>query len=1169
MADIPLSDNEREYPNEYTEVERPLLEQLGAMGWDYVQGDIDYPEKTFRERFRDVLLRPKLRQAIRRINRDEHGDEFLDDVTVERAIHELERTTQHSLLGKNQELTEKLITGVHVERAEGSHEAGQRLQHVKFIEFDAEHADRNDFLAINQFRVDFVGRTGFVIPDIVLFVNGIPLAVAECKSPSIAEPMQEGINQLLRYSNNRPEVEEPEGVEHLFLFNQLMVTTWFYEARVATLGAGYKHYQEWKDTHPVPEARVREELAKPEGKLKSQEVLAAGMLRPCHLLDLVRNFVLFTEDDEGRPIKVVARYQQFRAVHKGVEGLLTNRSKLEGAAEDERSGIIWHTQGSGKSFTMVFLVRKMRALPELQAFKVVAVTDRTQLERQLHATARLTGEVVRPNDRDRKAGESASDCVKRILAEEGPDLVFCMIQKQQDFDAATEVLEFDVPAPPVRTALPAAEEREGYIVRAPEKGPGRQADLEADEPAGQTASRERGNVIRMRETIRDFDRYPVLNESDRILLLIDECHRSQGKTLHANLMKALPNAAKIGFTGTPVTRSTAAGTLSIFRRFIDKYPLQQAVDDESTVRILYEGRVPLGMVERAEELDQAASIEFAEYTESEQQFIMQKYATQKRVLEAPKLIAAKARDMLCHYVSRILPDGFKAQVVATSRLAAVRYQQALAEACCELVGELEALDPALLALDDEGLEAQGPETQLLVRVHPWLDRIRVLEFAAVISHDHNDPPSWRQWSDKTQHEELERRFKLPFAHSDPEKRSSLAFLCVQNMLLTGFDAPIEQVMYLDRAMYEHELLQAIARVNRKRDGKACGYVVDYVGIAQALHDALQGIDDETLDGGDPENVRDEIPRLEARHARVMDVFASRGIADIRDIEACVDLLADVEIRADFINKLRDFLISLGIVMPRPEALPYLRDAKILGFIAKVAANLYRDGQLNLLGVEIKVRQLIDQYIVAQGIDPKIPPIEITDVGFEEHVRSRRSSRTRASEMLHALRHHIRIHLNDDPEFFRTMSEKLEEILQELKDNWEELERVLTRFIGEEVARGRREEVAGLDPKVQAPFFGILKERLEAQLGEDLATDSPQFSALVQLTIGLVAHIQSVIRTVDFWRDEVSRRQLETWVYNSIRRCRLDGSRLFDGEGVRELATQVIDLARHRHRWLVQ
>jgi type I restriction enzyme, R subunit len=461
---------------------------------------------------------------------------------------------------------------------------------------------------------------------------------------------------------------------------------------------------------------------------------------------------------------------------------------------------------------------------------------------------------------------------------------------------------------------------------------------------------------------------------------------------------------------------------------------------------------------------------------------MQKFATEKRVLEAKKLIAAKARDMLRHYAATILPSGFKAQVVATSRRAAVRYQRALELARDELVADLTTLNPALLRLDEDDFAALPRETQYLISAFPFLDRIRTLEFAAEISHHHNDPPSRRRWTDKAKQREYERKFKLPFEHADPDKCSPLAFLCVQNMLLTGFNAPIEQVMYLDRRIYDHDLLQAIARVNRKRKGKKCGYVVDYVGIARAIRRALEGIDEETSDGGQVAEVLDEIPRLEDRHARVMQVFTGRGIHDIRDVERCVDLLEDERIRAEFINRLGDFLASLGIVMPRPDALPYLRDAKILGFISRVAANLYRDDQLNLLGVEPKVRRLIDQYIAAQGIDHKFEKVDITDIEFNERVARGRSSRARASEMLHALRHHIRIHTPEDPEFFRSMSEKLADILRQLQDKWDELERVLAEFIRNEAARGRQQEIEGLDPKVHAPFFGILKARIDQQRG---------------------------------------------------------------------------------------
>ena len=328
--------------------------------------------------------------------------------------------------------------------------------------------------------MELTSGRGHVIPDAVLFVNGIPLVVAEFKSLGIQNPLQEAINQLLRYANQRRELfpmryADHEGVERLFHTNQLLIASNFFEARAATVGAPPEAYLEWADTSPVPLSTVAEELgilaAAPEqneaaqeltalgpeqtertgtplffrqpeqrpvplrGKgatLHSQQILVAGLLRPAHLLDLIRNFTVFQQTD-GKTRKVVARYQQFRAMHNAVARL------REGGSRDQRGGVIWHTQGSGKSLSMVFLVRKLRMTPHLNRFKVVVVTDRTDLEQQLRETARLSGETPRPNDRDARLRESPTACVQRILRETTPDLVFAMLQKSriQSSGAAT------------------------------------------------------------------------------------------------------------------------------------------------------------------------------------------------------------------------------------------------------------------------------------------------------------------------------------------------------------------------------------------------------------------------------------------------------------------------------------------------------------------------------------------------------------------------------------------------------------------------------------------------------------------------------------------------------------------------------------------------------------
>jgi len=1108
-------------PTEWSEVERPLLRQLARTGWQYIPGDIDVPDLTERENFRQVVLYRRLSEAIKSINAD---DGPVDEITVDRAIRQLEATGGQALLEKNRLITERLIKGVYVESTDSS-DRRQRL--IRFIEFDPDKLLRNNFLAINQFRVDLPGFGTFVIPDVVLFVNGLPVVVVECKSPSITDPIGEALDQLLRYSNNRYWVDDDEGVEELFLFNQLMVVSSFYQARLGTLGAYHEHYLEWKDPAPLTREQLAEELEKPTESLKSQELLAGGVLRPERLIDIFRNFILFKTTD-GKLIKIAPRYQQFRAVHSATNRLLTGKTRQQDEKDqDRRGGIIWHTQGSGKSITMVYLVRKMRTIPDLRSFKIVVVTDRTDLEKQLRETAALTDEIIRPDDQDNRRRSSPTETLKAILREESPDIVFAMIQKYLTRTGEAEVFEYVVPVAPPKSA---------------------EGALAADAPKTKT----------LRQVIREQE-FEILNESPNILILIDEAHRSHTKTFHGNMMKALPNAARIGFTGTPIMRSEKVSTQAIFGNFIDMYRLEEAVNDEATVKIVYEGRTAEGLVEHTDRLDQNFEDLFRDYTEAEKQVIKNKYAAEGDVLEAPKLIAQKATDMLRHYVRAVLPNGFKAQVVAVSRLAALRYQDALTESRSLLVREIEALDHHKLNLSDDDLEHEDEYTQFLIGAAPYLDTIRRLEFAAVVSHYHNDPPSWRAWTDKLKQDGHITRFKKPLVHDDPTKQDGLAFLCVKSMLTTGFDAPVEQVLYLDRRVIAHELLQTIARVNRRVRGKDCGYVVDYIGVARHLRDALGGFED---DPHDPMiDVQNELPKLRDRHRRVVDVFLSRGIPSIREVEACVDLLADVRIRAEFINKLRLFLESLGIVMPRPEAMPYIKDAKILGFIAKVAANLYYDDQLNLYGVKHKVKQLIDDYIAANGIDPKIPPIEILDVNFPDHVKVGQSAQARASRMLHAARHHISIHLHEDPSLFTKLSEKLEQILQDLRDNWTELEQQLHRFIEEELKQGREQEVEGLDPKVQAPFFGLLKDVIEDSSGSML--EDEVFRRSVTATVEIVDHIKTEIRRVGFWRDPLSRQRLENWVYRFLRR-----SHLIPNDKAQELAIRFVDLAKSRHRFLV-
>jgi len=468
-------------PNEYTEVELPLLRQLLAMGWSHAEGSKWEPAASERETFREVVLSRHLRAALRRINVDDDGNEWLDESRVAQAEAALLRSPALKLIEANQEVTSLLLTGTTVDGVES--QDGGRGQTVHYI--DWEHPERNEFVAINQFRVDEPGGQAhkFVVPDMVLFVNGIPLVVIECKSPYITAPAVEAIDQLQRYANQRSRVHDEEGSERLFHSNQFVIATYFDKAMVGTFTSEGEHFAEWKETEPLSREEVATELGKAPADLSSQEILVAGVLRPAHLLDIVRNFTLHMPM-EGRTVKIIGRYQQYRAVQRSIERLTSGKTRAEDGEFDRRGGIVWHTQGSGKSLTMVFLIRKMRTLPELRRFKVVAVTDRTDLQRQLSNTAALTGETV-------DVGKSVAK-VKELLARPGPGLVFAMIQKYREADA----------------------------------------DL-AGEATGTKGKSD------------DNERFGLLNESDAIVVLVDEAHRSHSSGLHANLLSALPNCARI------------------------------------------------------------------------------------------------------------------------------------------------------------------------------------------------------------------------------------------------------------------------------------------------------------------------------------------------------------------------------------------------------------------------------------------------------------------------------------------------------------------------------------------------------------------------------------------------------------------------------------------------
>jgi type I restriction enzyme, R subunit len=660
----------------------------------------------------------------------------------------------------------------------------------------------------------------------------------------------------------------------------------------------------------------------------------------------------------------------------------------------------------------------------------------------------------------------------------------------------------------------------------------------------------------------------VLNTSEEILILVDEAHRTQAGDLHANMMRALPNAARIGFTGTPIIMGDKKRTHDIFGEYIDRYTIKEAEQDGATVPILYEGRTAKGAIKDGASLDGLFEDLFRDHSKEELEAIKKKYATKGQIFEAPQLIQEKAQDILRHYVTHILPNGYKAQLVAYSRRAALRYFEALEAARAELLEEALALSPEDKALDDTQLLTRPPRVKAAIQAWRYREVLRELEFAVVFSSGNNDDATWARWSDRGAVESHIKRFKKPLppldgaTPKDPAKHDPLAFLIVKSMLLTGFDAPIEGVMYLDRSLREAELLQAIARVNRTGHGKSHGIVVDYFGVANHLKEALAAYSEEDIEGA-LQSLKDEIPLLRDRHLRVIDVLRGQGVDDLDDTEEAVQALADERVRAEFVVKLKEFNRGLDDVLPRPEGLEFVNDAKRLAYIHALARNRYKDTPELGRDIGNKVRKLIDDYVISLGIDPRIPPVQLTDAEFDAHIGRQVGDRAKASEMEHAVRAHTRKHLDEDPVKYGRLSERLEELLEQLDGQWAEQVEALRTLIQQlrDGARVEGEEIPEM-PAHAEPFWRELVASSGLSVEE---LDEASAQKLLEATEELVGLIQQEIAIPDFWKPShiPDQETLRQHIFS-----RLMIKRLVPFDQASEVAQRLLDLARSNHDKLV-
>lgn len=1012
--------------DERNHVELPLLKQLDGLGWEIIDltEEKQAPEQTGRENFAEVVMRPVLHEQLKVINPWLEDDQAED--VVKRATQSFPST---GLIENNQFALNLLLENISVTE---NRKTEEKSPTVRIIDF--KNPKNNRYIAVCQFKVRILGTEHHIIPDVILFVNGLPVVLIECKSPKVKDAIPSAIDQMLRYSEQRG--AKNEGNAGLFYYNQFIVATCRQEAKFGTITThGEKHFYRWADPYP----RTVEELDHGSGAPNDQQRLVAGMLDHRNLLDLIRTFTLFSTNDKGQTIKIVGRYQQFRAVKLAVKRL------LEGKSPRERSGIIWHTQGSGKSLTMMFMVREMYRHAELTSWKVIFVTDRTQLEDQLRETGQNIGFTVKD--------ASSIKRLKELLAAETSDLVMAMIHKFRD------------------------------------------EDLE------QT--------------------FPELNTSTNILVMTDEAHRSQYKMLGANLDRGIPNATKIGYTGTPIDK-----TERVFGEYIDKYTMRQSIEDGVTLEIVYEGRTHNAEVKDQAGMDKTFADVFSDYNLQERMEILG-YGSRDAYLEAEPTIEAKAKDMVAHYLEHVYPNGFKAQIVATSREAAVRYKKYIDAAISEAVSELEKANP-------NGLD---------------IEQFKRMTTDVIISGGNNDLPHLKEYSDSSRHERSIKSFKMAFDGEDEGVTGDMGILIVNNMLLTGFDAPVEQVMYLDKVITDHNLLQAIARVNRVGgEAKDKGFVVDYVGIGHRLKKAIDAYDErEQKEVEDALSFpEDETRNLKESHAVILALLAEHGLTDLTDHDAFFDVFYDEELRFDYMNAFKKFTKCLNLVFPAKEALGFMSDYGALSEINVLAAKHFRDERLSMKGIPPKLRGITDQFLESKNIDQKVKPISILDDDFEKHVGSRSRTKTKAAEVEHAIRHHLDVELDDDPDLQASFAEAMLQIFQDFKDNWKNIYEELEK-LREKIINAANEPTYGLHKKKQMPFFRSLRQEIFGESIKEVYTEiageaaqgsygmlkEEQISLLVNLTQQVFNLIEREIKLTGFWDSLPAKNRLRSELQNSI------------------------------------
>ena len=886
--------------NEMSTSQRPAIEVLQKLGYKYISEE---ENKNLRNNIlTDVIFKDILAKKLNEINSYEYkGEKYkFSASTIGQAIKDLNEDLVTGLISTNEKIYDLLTLGKSYQ--ENMVDGTKRSFDIKYIDF--EHPENNDFYVTEEFSVLRMNGKDYARPDIVLFVNGIPLAVIECKDASV--PIIQAISQNIRN-------QKPDYIPQLFKFIQIVMAANKNETKYATCGTPDKFWSTWNEQYVE---RQNELLNKTVigRQVTKQDRDIISLFEKERFLELIKDFIIF---EAGK--KKICRYQQYFAV----------KAMLERIKQEKKGGVVWHTQGSGKSITMVYITKKLMEDKEIQNPQVVIVTDRVDLDKQIHKTFNRIG-------------------VEAARATTGNNLTE-LIKNEKIRVITTVVNKFETVV------------KSGVTVDAP-----------------------------------------------NTFILVDEGHRTQYGEINRRMQEVFKGAIYISFTGTPIMKKDK----NIFDKFgglIHKYSLDDALKDKAIVPLIYEGKMVDQEVSK-EAIDMRLDMLTRNLTEEQKTDVMKKWSRFEKVASSEQRLELIAWDIASNYNQTLKGTGFNAMLACNKKVEAVKYYNIFRD-------EFPELEVAVVISSPDMREGEGSideDTNDIVKKF----------YINAISNYKNE-------------EEYEETIKSKFINGD------IDILIVVDKLLTGFDAPKASTLYLDKQIKEHNLLQAIARVNRLCDGKDYGYIVDYRGLLGELDKALTMYQEAGLEEFNEEDIKSsvyyidtEINNMFEAYEKLKEIF--KDIKNKNDLEEYEALLEDEKIRKDFYDKLCKFGSILGIILPSDQAYYKVGKEKIselrkaLAFYQKLRATvkLRYSETIDHKEYEAKMQKLLDNYVVAKEMMRITEPVDITDAeNFDKELEKMGTDRGKADAIRTRLTRTISEKSKEDPAYYKKFSTRIEETIE--------------------------------------------------------------------------------------------------------------------------------------------